>query len=398
TQNSAGGNTTYLLRIWVTTKVGKSPPPSRSSACENLLRIWVTTWSENLLRLRGRLLVRTSSGNDEVICNADAACNDGGRLKFADMPARDGVVVELAVRGGMATLVKMRYLRLEMMALMVMMLMAFSTLKVNGRLGNGMSMRYGDEHKLAGFSATLQAIISFVENGGDRVKYVRAGMHQVIFLVKGPIYLVCISCTEEPNESLTRQLELLYGQMILILTKSLNRCFEKNPKFDMTPLLRGTDDVFSSLIHSCSWFVLLPLPCESYLKCEPQLLNGFYSSGAHLSEPSTDEQNCRCKASVVNDLLNPAGQNLRIKEDDQETILVGRSVWLLGSETNKYTTAAATEEPITPPVSVPHTQLLINGKFIDATSGKTFQTLDRAVAAACKAFYEKWELVCQPAL
>jgi hypothetical protein len=25
-------------------------------------------------------------------------------------------------------------------------------------------LRYGDEHKLAGFSATLQAIISFVEN------------------------------------------------------------------------------------------------------------------------------------------------------------------------------------------------------------------------------------------
>lgn len=25
--------------------------------------------------------------------------------------------------------------------------------------------RYGDEHRLAGFSATLQAIISFVENG-----------------------------------------------------------------------------------------------------------------------------------------------------------------------------------------------------------------------------------------
>ncbi|CAN1755636.1 Benzaldehyde dehydrogenase, mitochondrial [Linum perenne] len=54
----------------------------------------------------------------------------------------------------------------------------------------------------------------------------------------------------------------------------------------------------------------------------------------------------------------------------------GRSVWLLGSGINKYTTAAATEEPITPPVSVPHTQLLINGKFIDAASGKTFQTLD----------------------
>ncbi|XP_015874434.2 vacuolar fusion protein MON1 homolog [Ziziphus jujuba] len=119
--------------------------------------------------------------------------------------------------------------------------------------GKPIYSRYGDEHKLAGFSATLQAIISFVENGGDRVKLVRAGKHQVVFLVKGPIYLVCISCTEEPFESLRGQLELIYGQMILILTKSVNRCFEKNPKFDMTPLLGGTDVVFSSLIHSFSW-------------------------------------------------------------------------------------------------------------------------------------------------
>ncbi|KAG2670396.1 hypothetical protein I3843_14G081700 [Carya illinoinensis] len=119
--------------------------------------------------------------------------------------------------------------------------------------GKPIYSRYGDEHKLAGFSATLQAIISFVENGGDHVKSVRAGKHQVIFLVKGPIYLVCISCTEEPYESLRGQLELIYGQMILILTKSVNRCFAKNPKFDMTPLLGGTDVVFSSLIHSFSW-------------------------------------------------------------------------------------------------------------------------------------------------
>lgn len=119
--------------------------------------------------------------------------------------------------------------------------------------GKPIYSRYGDEHKLAGFSATLQAIISFVENGGDRVKLVKAGKHQVVFLVKGPIYLVCITCTEEPYESLRRQLDLIYGQMIVILTKSVNKCFEKNPKFDMTPLLGGTDTVFSSLIHSFSW-------------------------------------------------------------------------------------------------------------------------------------------------
>lgn len=54
--------------------------------------------------------------------------------------------------------------------------------------------------------------------------------------------------------------------MILILTKSVNRCFEKNAKFDMTPLLGGTDVVFSSLIHSFSWFVsLLPSSIPQYV-------------------------------------------------------------------------------------------------------------------------------------
>jgi aldehyde dehydrogenase (NAD+) len=73
----------------------------------------------------------------------------------------------------------------------------------------------------------------------------------------------------------------------------------------------------------------------------------------------------------------------------------------------RFGTAAAAEEPISPPVQVRDTQLLINGKFVDAASGKTFPTLDprtgeviarvaegdaedinRAVAAARKAFDE----------
>ncbi|KAL5212114.1 hypothetical protein ABZP36_022961 [Zizania latifolia] len=69
--------------------------------------------------------------------------------------------------------------------------------------------------------------------------------------------------------------------------------------------------------------------------------------------------------------------------------------------------AAATEEPIQPPVDVKYTQLFINGDFVDAASGKTFPTvdprtseviarvaegdsedIDRAVAAARRAFDE----------
>lgn len=74
---------------------------------------------------------------------------------------------------------------------------------------------------------------------------------------------------------------------------------------------------------------------------------------------------------------------------------------------SRYSTAAAIEDPIIPSVDVKYTQLLINGQFVDAASGKTFPTYDprtgdviaqvaegeaedinRAVAAARKAFDE----------
>lgn len=74
---------------------------------------------------------------------------------------------------------------------------------------------------------------------------------------------------------------------------------------------------------------------------------------------------------------------------------------------NRYSTAAEIENPISPDVKIKHTQLLINGQFVDAASGKTFPTYDprtgdviahvaegdaedinRAVAAARKAFDE----------
>ncbi|KAM1397825.1 hypothetical protein ACFX2I_015361 [Malus domestica] len=78
-----------------------------------------------------------------------------------------------------------------------------------------------------------------------------------------------------------------------------------------------------------------------------------------------------------------------------------------GSVSRFSSTAVATEELIIPPVQISHTQHLINGKFVDAASGKKFPTYDprtgeviahvaegdaedinRAVAAARKAFDE----------
>ncbi|XP_062228661.1 benzaldehyde dehydrogenase, mitochondrial-like [Phragmites australis] len=80
---------------------------------------------------------------------------------------------------------------------------------------------------------------------------------------------------------------------------------------------------------------------------------------------------------------------------------------LLPGILQRFSTAAAAEEPISPPVQVNYTKLLINGNFVDSASGKTFPTLDprtgeviahvaegdsedinRAVDAARKAFDE----------
>ncbi|PHU23858.1 Aldehyde dehydrogenase, mitochondrial [Capsicum chinense] len=88
--------------------------------------------------------------------------------------------------------------------------------------------------------------------------------------------------------------------------------------------------------------------------------------------------------------------------DDEE----GRSHGV-ARQIHRFSTAAAVEELITPPVQVNITKLLINGQFVDSASGKTFPTLDprtgevianvaegdaedinRAVAAARKAFDE----------
>ncbi|CAA2956590.1 aldehyde dehydrogenase family 2 member B4, mitochondrial [Olea europaea subsp. europaea] len=78
-----------------------------------------------------------------------------------------------------------------------------------------------------------------------------------------------------------------------------------------------------------------------------------------------------------------------------------------GRGMHRFSTAAVLEEPITPPVQINYTKLLINGLFVDSASGKTFPTLDprtgeviahvaegeaedinRAVSAARKAFDE----------
>ncbi|GJT62632.1 aldehyde dehydrogenase family 2 member B4, mitochondrial-like protein [Tanacetum coccineum] len=62
--------------------------------------------------------------------------------------------------------------------------------------------------------------------------------------------------------------------------------------------------------------------------------------------------------------------------DCKSALLELRNRSKLGSEVQICSTVIALEEPITPHVKVNYTQLLINGKFVDSASGKTFPSLD----------------------
>jgi hypothetical protein len=58
-----------------------------------------------------------------------------------------------------------------------------------------------------------------------------------VFLVRGPLYLVTVSCQGEPETLLRDQLRWLYAQIVCILTTGFERMFAKNPGFDSRRLL-----------------------------------------------------------------------------------------------------------------------------------------------------------------
>lgn len=78
--------------------------------------------------------------------------------------------------------------------------------------------------------------ISFVKDEKDTIQSVVAGDHQVVFTVrrrvtsqivfvmKGPLYLVAVSRIGESEETLSLQLEHIHSQIIMFLTKVSTAC------------------------------------------------------------------------------------------------------------------------------------------------------------------------------
>ena len=78
----------------------------------------------------------------------------------------------------------------------------------------------GDEDKLSTFMGVIQAIISVYIDLDDSIRYifefelmksrcVNAGDYRIVFLVRGPLYFVVVTCTDEPESAVNSFQSLL---------------------------------------------------------------------------------------------------------------------------------------------------------------------------------------------
>lgn len=70
----------------------------------------------------------------------------------------------------------------------------------------------------AGFMAVVQALVSVIADQGDSIQSITVGPTQLVFLLKGQLYLAAVSSRGEAPAALRRQLELLYQTILMFVT------------------------------------------------------------------------------------------------------------------------------------------------------------------------------------
>ena len=86
-----------------------------------------------------------------------------------------------------------------------------------------------------------------------RVCAARAGHQHIVFLEKGPLYLVGVSRRGEPAPAIHLLLDLLHAQLLCVLTQGFHSMFARNPRYDSRrllgrlPLCKHTGDLWSSV-------------------------------------------------------------------------------------------------------------------------------------------------------
>ncbi|KAL6750489.1 trafficking protein Mon1-domain-containing protein [Haematococcus lacustris] len=147
---------------------------------------------------------------------------------------------------------------------------------------------HGDANSLAGLAALVAALVGVIEDQGDSLHHVIAGPLLIVFMSRGALYFVATSTLGEPVLVLQQQLELVYRQIVLILTSGLERILLRNPAYDAHSLMEGVAPVLTSLLdglqRDASYLLArlqpLLLPSTQHSLAAQALAEAVKSSGA----------------------------------------------------------------------------------------------------------------------
>ncbi|XP_058803060.1 vacuolar fusion protein MON1 homolog A [Phymastichus coffea] len=121
---------------------------------------------------------------------------------------------------------------------------------VLSQAGKPIYSRYSSEDKLVTVMGVMQALVSFVQANNDMIRSVHADDTNFVFIVRGPLILVCVSKTLESVPQLVLQLSYVYNQILSVLTQSqLTRVYEQRRNFDLRRLLTGSERLIDHLLN-----------------------------------------------------------------------------------------------------------------------------------------------------
>lgn len=98
----------------------------------------------------------------------------------------------------------------------------------------------------------LQALVSIVEcDNENKLKYVLAGDHKVVFLHKSHLIFVCVSNeVDKCVEQLELELNYVYNQILSVVTLSLvEKVFARYNNYDLRNKLTGTEKLLTNIIY-----------------------------------------------------------------------------------------------------------------------------------------------------
>ena len=113
--------------------------------------------------------------------------------------------------------------------------------------GKPIFSRYGDEQEMVTTFGLLQAVVSIVEGQDDCLKCITAGQRRIVYFLRRSLYFIAVSSTGETEAALSRQLEFMYNQILLVLTNRVHTMLENDHSKDLRDLL-GSDT--ARLMHA----------------------------------------------------------------------------------------------------------------------------------------------------